>query len=39
MLRRVVLFTVFISAAFFASLVVTGRMRSAGESAAAIAAT
>ncbi|MDP9323145.1 MAG: trypsin-like peptidase domain-containing protein [Acidobacteriota bacterium] len=36
MLRRVVLFTVFISAAFFASLVVTGRMRSAGESAAAI---
>jgi Do/DeqQ family serine protease len=37
MLRRVVLFTVFISAAFFASLVVTGRMRSAGESAAAIA--
>jgi Do/DeqQ family serine protease len=37
MLRRVVLFTVFISAAFFASLVVTGRMRSAGESAAATA--
>ena len=37
MLRRVVLFTVFISAAFFASLVVTGRMRTAGESAAAIA--
>ena len=37
MLRRIVLFTVFVSAAFFASLVVTGRMRTAGESAAAIA--
>jgi serine protease Do len=36
MLRRVVLFTVFMSAAFFASLVVTGRMRTAAESAAAI---
>ena len=38
MLRRIVLFTVFMSAAFFASLVVTGRMRTAGESAAAIGA-
>ena len=37
MLRRIVLFVVFMSAAFFASLVVTGRMRTAGESAAAIA--
>ena len=37
MLRRIVLFTVFIAAAFFASLVVTGRMRTAGESVAAIA--
>ncbi len=36
MLRRIVLFTVFMSAAFFASLVVSGRMRTAGESAAAI---
>src|SRR4029079_9437869 len=37
MLRRIVLFTVFIAAAFFASLVLTGRMRTAGESVAAIA--
>jgi serine protease Do len=37
MLRRVVLFVAFMSAAFFASLVVTGRLRTAGESAAAVA--
>ena len=35
MFRRVVLFTVFMTAAFFAGLVVTGRMRTAGETAAA----
>jgi serine protease Do len=37
MLRRVVLFTLFMSAAFFAGLVLTGRMRTAGETAAGIA--
>jgi serine protease Do len=36
MLRRVVLVTLLMSVAFFAGLVVTGRMRAAGETAAAI---
>jgi serine protease Do len=36
MLRRVVLATLLMSVAFFAGLVVTGRMRAAGETAAAI---
>jgi serine protease Do len=36
MLRRVVLATLLMSVAFFAGLVVTGRMRSAGDTAAAI---
>src|SRR5262245_56848827 len=37
MARRIALFTFFMSIAFFAGLVVTGRMRSAGESTAASA--
>jgi Do/DeqQ family serine protease len=36
MMRRAVLFILFMSMAFFAGLVVTGRMRTAGETAAAV---
>src|SRR3954464_1972027 len=37
MVRRIAVFALFMSVAFFAGLVVTGRMRSAGETAAATA--
>ena len=36
-MRRAVLFVLFMSIAFFAGLVVTGRMRTAGETSAATA--